>query len=813
MAEAVQRLSGIEQLKGVHIFGVRHLSPASAVHLLSYLDALRPRCVLIEGPSDCGSLLAPIASSQVRPPIALLAYTVQLPVRTILYPFADYSPEYQAICWASRNKAEVRFIDLPASASIGQSLRMQDEVSQEEPAAGGRDKEETGAEEAAGRAKEKDTGGSKPSQTAEESRYSKKQAAFYAGAARLAGEYDYDTFWERQFEHCPKVNDFRAKIAAFSSAMRESLEELQWEAEQKDAAYNLVREAYMKRQIKKAIGEGYEADQIVVVTGAYHVKGLQDEAAAPMTDSESQLLPALEIKATLMPYSYYRLSTRSGYGAGNKAPAYFQLMWECLRRGDLDRLAPLYLSSLAKTARSGGFYHSTAHVIEAVRLAKSLAAMHDGTYPALKDLHDAAVCLLGGGELAAVAEAMARVDIGTAIGKLPEGLSQTSVQDDMNRQLRRLRLEKYKSAAAQDLELDLRENRKVQSKESAYIDLNRSTFLHRLQLLEIGFAELKAASKAERSSWREQWVLQWTAEHEIEVVEAALKGETIETAAAFVLKERLEAAGNMLEIAALLEEAYHCMLLSEIPSALLRLQTLCVEGESFVEAALTARSLARIIQYRDVRSIDTAPLVPVLQQVFLRAVLVMFDKASCDDEASDDFIGALSDMHAVSQEQYELVNDELWLKKLRELAGSDSRNPKISGAAAALLMERNAITDDQLKAEVTRRLSCGVPGELAALWFEGLSVRNRWALLSRVNIFRQLDEYLQTLSEDEFRRALVFLRRAFASFEPKEKNTITDILADLWQIDAAAAGEFLQEELSEDAQNAIDELNDFDFEF
>ena len=89
-------------------------------------------------------------------------------------------------------------------------------------------------------------------------------------------------------------------------------------------------------------------------------------------------------------------------------------------------------------------------------------------------MRDAAQTLLGRGELAVVAEELARVEIGTAIGELAEGVSQTPIQDDLNRQLKRLKLEKYKSVVANDLILDLRENRRVTSKESAYLDLNRS---------------------------------------------------------------------------------------------------------------------------------------------------------------------------------------------------------------------------------------------------------------------------------------------------------------------------------------------------
>ena len=104
-----------------HIFGVRHLSPGAASQLRTYLDTHRPKAVLVEGPVDFSPLISSITQAGVVPPIAMLAYTRDMPVRTILYPFAIYSPEYQALLWAVENGAEARFIDLPSGHMI--SLR------------------------------------------------------------------------------------------------------------------------------------------------------------------------------------------------------------------------------------------------------------------------------------------------------------------------------------------------------------------------------------------------------------------------------------------------------------------------------------------------------------------------------------------------------------------------------------------------------------------------------------------------------------------------------------------------------------------
>ena len=84
----------------IHLFGVRHLSPNAATHLLQFLrQAPNLNVSSVEGPADATPLMPQMAQKGVKPPIAMLGYTTELPIETVLYPFASYSPEYQAICW------------------------------------------------------------------------------------------------------------------------------------------------------------------------------------------------------------------------------------------------------------------------------------------------------------------------------------------------------------------------------------------------------------------------------------------------------------------------------------------------------------------------------------------------------------------------------------------------------------------------------------------------------------------------------------------------------------------------------------------
>nr|WP_254075336.1 DUF5682 family protein [Paenibacillus tritici] len=762
------------------------MSPGGARHVLEYLNELQPTAVLIEGPGDASAEIRHLTHAVTKPPVAILAFTEDLPVRTVLWPFAVYSPEYQGMKWAQEHGAEAEFIDLPSSVTLG----LQDTLRQE---TGGRPELKPVADEQ-GEPAEEDV---------------QEPESVYSRIARLAGEHDYDMYWERNYEHNASSGAYRAAILAFSAHMRELSESKERSDQPREYAYNALRESYMRRQIQRKIEEGHQPEKIVVICGAYHAAALADLTDV-MSDAELASLPSRATKLTLMPYSYYKLSTMSGYGAGNAAPHYFQMMWELMASGRAEELPHLYLSSVARQVRGSGTHRSTAEVIEAVRLAESLAALHGGSAPTLRDLRDAAQTLLGHGDLAVIADSLARIDVGTNIGSLADGVSQTPIQDDLNRLLKRYKLEKYKSTVASDLALDLRENRRVTSSEAAYLDLHRSVLFHRLELLGIHFAR-KVPSSQSGATWAEHWMVQWSPEVEIEVVESTLLGETIEVAAAYVLREKLLECRTITEASALIVTACECAMTAQMEESSRVLQSLAVDSRDVVSIAVAARELAKIIGYGDIRKVDTAPFIPLLEELFRRGCLFLLDASGCNDEAAALMISAMNDLNTISLEHSEIADTALWLQELLQLAQRDDRNPRLSGFACAILMERAAIPAGEVAAEVSRRLSPGIPADLGAGWFEGLSMRNRYGLLSRMSLWEQLNDYINALEDEEFKRALVFLRRAFSTFSPREKTMISELLGELWGVNTEQAAEILTGELKEEEAKMLDDLNDFDF--
>lgn len=754
------------------LFGIRHLSPAGAWHLRTLLDRVNPEIVLIEGPSDFNEELVYIPNQGVKPPFAMLAYTKDSPIHTILYPFSVYSPEYQAILWAHENRKECRFIDLPSGVFLAFSrLRMKKAL--------------------------------EGSDHAEQEKQKEERNFVYRRLDELSGEDGHETFWERTMEHLRDDEAYLKGTDRFGEELRDLTK-----GGYDSYAEDVVREAYMKAQINAVLSSGIPASQIVVVTGAYHVKGLERDTTE-LSEKEQKELPVLEAGKTLMPYSYYRLSTRSGYGAGNKAPAYYELLWEGFLNGEPDYAARSYLSRIAAWQRANGNIVSSAEVIEAVRLSYSLAGLRDCQIPSLRDLRDAAVTCMGHGNLGEVAVAIADTEIGTAVGELPKGVSRTSIQEDFYNRIDELNLRRYCSVTAEDLILDLREKRTVKSEKAAFMDLWRSFFLHKLKVLGISFVSIKNNSQ-ENATWKEEWTLRWTPEAEIELVEAQLKGDTVLAAASFHMKEEIEKEKNIASIAQVLKESFLCGMPEAAEYAVTALQEAAIDAAAVDEIANTIQNLSFVIQYGSIRKISTEPLIPVLEQLFLRVCLILVGECVCDDSAAKKMIQSIGILNeAVSN--HDFLSENNWIKVITEIADRDDLNTKISGYAAAILLERGMMTNEELEIRVSRRLSKGVPADLGAGWFEGLSMKNRYALIARLSLWETLNHYLEMLDDEEFKRALLFLRRAFADFSAKEKSDIAENLGELWNLNKIETSEILNATLTKEAEEMLESLEEFDF--
>src|SRR5581483_11437074 len=83
--------------------------------LLAALERLQPDAVLVEGPVEANDQIAWLSDPALTPPVALLIYRPDQPLSSVFYPFAIFSPEWNALRYASEHQLTARFIDLPKS--------------------------------------------------------------------------------------------------------------------------------------------------------------------------------------------------------------------------------------------------------------------------------------------------------------------------------------------------------------------------------------------------------------------------------------------------------------------------------------------------------------------------------------------------------------------------------------------------------------------------------------------------------------------------------------------------------------------------
>lgn len=696
----------------LHVFGIRHHGPGCARALRDALETLAPDVLLVEGPPDAEEVLPLAARDTMKPPVALLLYPVDAPQRAVYYPFAAFSPEWQALRWAAAQGVPARFMDLPMA--VQSAVEEKDEVEKADD--GGLAEDPLGM------------------------------------LAEAAGYTDRELWWEHQIEQ-------RQNAAGLFEAILEAMTAVRAEAPPARSESERVREerreAFMRQKIRAAQKEGFE--KIAVVCGAWHAPVLATLGPAKADAAILKDLPKTKITATWIPWTHSRLSFRSGYGAGVTSPGWYQHLWTAP-----DRAPIRWVTQAARLLRSEDLDASPASVIEAVRLADSLATMRDLPMPGLGELQEAIRSVLCHGETAPMALIHTRLEVGEALGEVPEETPTIPLQRDLEAQQKRLRLKP--SAEIQKLDLDLREEN----------GRARSRLLHRLRLLDVPWGKPETA-RGKSGTFHELWQLAWRPELSVQVIEAGLWGTTIEAAATARSCDTANKAHELPEITELLDRA----ILAGLPEAIqhilgvLRDRAAVSADVRTMMAALPP--LARVVRYGDVRETRSEAVMPVLRGLFERVVVGLPGAcASLDDNAA----AAMAESLGQVQESLDLLDalpdgpgfQAEWREALTRLLDADTIHGRVRGFACRLLLDHGALDTTELARRAGLALSTAVPARDAAAWIEGLLAGSGLLLLHHDGLWTVLDGWLTQLHEDAFREVLPLLRRAFASFPAPERR-------------------------------------------
>ncbi len=511
------------------IVGIRHHSPACARLVKSLIESQRPRYVLIEGPADFNDRVDELFLAH-QLPVAIYSYCQYqdsvAPGRGAWTPFAEFSPEWQALQAARRIQAQTYFIDLPYWA-----------------------------------------------QSEEDDDKSTTEDDNQALLLRAVSMDNSDTLWDHLFED-------ESQQTALPSALAHYFAQLRGDAS--GDALNRQREAFMARWIAWAMQQNN--GNVLVVCGGWHAPALTELWHKSPQENQKPELPSLSDAVTgcyLTPYSEKRLDVLAGYLSGMPAPVWQNWCWQL----DLQQAGEQLLKTVLTRLRQRHLPASTADMAAAHLHAMALAQLRGHTLPLRSDWLDA----LAGSLIKEALNAplpwsyrgvihpdtdpilLTLIDAlaGDGFGRLAPSTPQPPLPKDVTCELERTSI---------SLPTELALNRFTPD------GLAQSQVLHRLAILEIpGIVRQHGSTLTLAGNGEEQWKLTRSISQHAALIEAACFGATLLEAARNKLEVDMLDADGISSITACLSQAALAGLASFSQQLLEQLTLLIAQENQFSE--------------------------------------------------------------------------------------------------------------------------------------------------------------------------------------------------------------------------------------
>ncbi|MCO4294219.1 DUF5682 family protein [Solitalea sp. MAHUQ-68] len=703
----------------MHILGIRHHGPGSARHVLEALNAIKPDIILIEGPPEGEQMLQWAIHEDMKPPVALLAYVPDDPQHAVFYPFSIFSPEWQAIRYGLENKKPLRFIDMPLIHKLA-----------EKPAA--------------------IEGELPPNLNSAEliEEHHQLQKIFknpLSYLADIAGFEDEEEWWEHQFELSQHPVEVFTAVEEAMTSLRESLP-------QKNDLTEQIREAFMRRGIRTAEREMYT--EIVVICGAWHVPALRSMPKQKEDDLLLKNLPKTKVETTWIPWTSDRLSFESGYGAGVDSPGYYKHVWE-----NPEDDGTRWLAHAANVFRNHKVDISSAHIIEAVRLANALTAIRGLSRAGLKELNEATQTVMCMGDTVPMHLVRKELIVGNEQGEVPEGAPQVPIQRDLEQQVKTMRLKL--SNDEKIVSLDLREP----------AGLQKSILFHRLQVLDVEWAKQQFTSG--KGTFKEEWRLKWSPELTINLLEKAPWGNTVEAACTHYLQHKASSCNLLSEITELAKKSLPADLHEGIEAVMKRMDELAA-GTTDTSMLMDAfKPLVQVSRYGNVRQTDQETVSVILRSIFYRMIAGLpISTSGIDEEAAAEIAEKIK---SVNNSIIFLDEDELkssWIEALLKTIAIKQVAPLVHGACCKILYDAKHMDASQTGIEFSKALSTGNDPSHSAAWLEGFLKDAATILILEDDIWNITNQWIEGLTPETFVQVVPLLRRTFSAYNSAEKSRL-----------------------------------------
>jgi hypothetical protein len=471
-------------------------------------------------------------------------------------------------------------------------------------------------------------------------------------------------------------------------------------------------------------------------------------------------LPSVSVEAAWVPWTYSRLAYGSGYGAGIVSPGWYHHLWQLGQAGaNPTEVSSHWLTNVANLLREERLDTSSAHIIEAVRLAEALTAIRGLALPGLAELNEATQTVLCFGEAEPMQLIQERLIVSERMGAVPPDSPMIPLQRNLYQEQKRLRLRAAPSKST--LSLDLRQP----------MHLERSHLLHRLLLLGLPWGK-KVSVRGKKGTFREVWQLQWLPDFAVRLIEAGMWGNTVEDAAIAYAQDVADKATDLSGLTGLLDQ----IILADLPAVIAPLMRR-IEDEASLSSDIPLMMdnllpLARLLRYGSVRNTDQAVIQHVVDGLLTRICLGLPSScASLDDKAAAEMLERLIAVHGVVVTMQQADHSDRWQAMLARLADQHQLHGLLAGRACRLLLDASVFSPAEVATRLARTLSprpvgAKSPAQLlqAAFWIEGFLKGSGLLILHDQVLWDLLDGWVNQLQPEEFLEVLPLLRRTFVTF-------------------------------------------------
>ncbi|PHN00615.1 hypothetical protein CRP01_41340 [Flavilitoribacter nigricans DSM 23189 = NBRC 102662] len=679
-------------------------------------------------------MLKQLGHEGLEPPLAILIYNPKNLQQAAYYPFAEFSPEWQALQYAHQNDVPVQFMDLPAGYSFALEgvVENQFELFQGEETA--MPVSEHWQQDPLGQ------------------------------LAQIAGYSDRERWWEVTFEQ-------QSNELAIFPAITQMIDALRFPPAREETAETIRREAFMRETIRKARKSDYE--KIAVVCGAWHAPVLEriDEYTASSDKAILRGLKKLKVAATWIPWSYPRLARSSGYAAGVISPAWYELLFQ--KRGDT---VIHWMVNAAQLLRKNDLQVSPAHAQEASRLALTLAGLRERSVPGLQELEEAALSILCEAQTSRMDLIREQLVIGDRVGQVPEDIPVPPLQKDIEQLLKSTRMKSYWGKEGKFW------LKATKSNPYGFIDLRKdndrekSLLLHRLLILDIPWGSQKSTSDLTKSGFKEIWQLQWKPDFAILIIEKSALGNTLLEAATHQVIQEAGLADNLKTLTELVLQMLQADLSAAIAPVMEIFQRMVAAARDVQILLAGLPPLVTIIRFGDTRQTDVAAVEQVLNEIVPRICLGLpgICQGIEEEVAREIFQDIVRANHALAQLNREDFTDD-WYAALQKIADARQSQPLLQGVTARLLFDKGLETHLESEKRMHLALSAGQSIPDAAQWLEGFLYGSGLILIHYPPLWQLLDDWVRELPEVTFPEILPLLRRTFSSFSPTERSRMLQL--------------------------------------